>query len=201
MIFNKFIKLLERASNRLFGQYIERQYDAEAMRSVLGEEQEQEHRKKIQKKKNAPAPAAPADSIDALSLKKREIFTQCLKSGVTSVMLDATVAGVVVPESFMGARDLTLNYSYLYNIRDFSFDENAIVASLSFSGVPFKCTVPWSAVLSISSEPIGKYYAFDQRAVPVQTSSTVQRQHAPKKSQETPEARRKKFQVIKGGKA
>ena len=184
MIFQKFSKLLEKMSRLLFGSYFERQYNSEVLTKVLGDEPEE-----------ALAVPARVLSSSEMSKKKKEIFEKCLELGVTSVQLDATLASVVVPDRFKGARDLVLNYSYRYGVHDFSFDEKFIVASLTFSGVPFRCIVSWDAVLGIGSQVSKEFYSFHPEASPQEAAQLIPR--APS----SPEARRKTFQVIKGGRA
>lgn len=189
MILEKLGKLLEKTSRLLFGGHFESQYNEDVVAKILGDEPEEQS-----------DIATPVDSSEEMSEKKREIFSLCLESGVTSVVLDATVSGVVVPDRFKGARDLVLNYSYRYDLPDFSFDEKLIVGSLSFSGAPFKCIVPWNAVLGIGSQTEGKFYAFEQ-APTSQSSPKMQQPPQQSSSSESPESRRKKFQVVKGGKS
>ena len=132
--------------------------------------------------------------IDPANLRKikREVFENSLEKGITSLHLDATVQGTRVPSHLSGQRNLVLNYSYRYQIPDFIFNEDGVVASLSFKGVHFQCVVPWDAVFGIGSHADGNFYSF-VGAVP------EEKQIEEIKNDEASE-RRKGFKLIKGGK-
>lgn len=184
MIFQKFSKILEKASMLLFGSYFERQYNIEVVSKILGDSPEDQS-----------DITSPVLSHEEMNQKKREIFENCLEAGLTSVLLDATLPGVVVPDRFKGARDLVLNYSYRFGVSDFVFDEKLIIATLTFSGVPFKCIVPWDAVLGIGSQVTKQFHAFYPESSMPEVKSSIETQNG------SPEVRRKSFQVIKGGRA
>jgi stringent starvation protein B len=86
-----------------------------------------------------------------LSEKKRQLFEQWLAKGLVTVLLDARVPGVKVPEDFKQDGDLRLNFSFKFQIIDFNFDNNAIKATLSFEAGPFLCEIPWSSVYGLQS--------------------------------------------------
>lgn len=83
---------------------------------------------------------------------KLRCFRHLLENGVTALHLDARQEGVEVPARFQGDPWLVLNYSYRYNVADFTFDENGVTASLSFGGQPHVCFVPWNAVFAITDD-------------------------------------------------
>lgn len=93
---------------------------------------------------------------------KKKFFESSLQSGITTLYLDPRIPGTVVPEKFMGQSMLVLNYSYKYNIRDFTFDDRFVVATLSFGGFPFRCVVPWEAVCAIGSHGQGVVVGFEE---------------------------------------
>jgi hypothetical protein len=98
---------------------------------------------------------------DALAFKKLEIFTEFVDAGMVSVTLDASAQGVCVPPQFEGRPELVLNFSHRFYIEDFTYDEHAICASLSFSGTPFYCVVPWKAVKILLCHDDNRVAVFD----------------------------------------
>lgn len=86
------------------------------------------------------------------SKQKWELFAELLEDGIATLHIDARRPDVLVPGHLAREAWLALNYSYRYNIADFDFDDQAVIASLSFGGRPFRCHVPWSAVFAITNE-------------------------------------------------
>ena len=82
---------------------------------------------------------------------KKQTLLQYLQRGVTMVHLDARRPGVVVPPQYAGDAHLRLNLCYRYSIPDFEIDDRRIQATLSFSGAPFQCILPWESVFGITS--------------------------------------------------
>ena len=93
---------------------------------------------------------------------KRSFFENALENGVATLYLDPRVAGVVVPAKFAGNPSLILNYSYGYNISDFCFDDFSVIATLSFSRIPFKCIIPWNSVFGITNQSEGIFCKFSE---------------------------------------
>ena len=123
---------------------------------------------------------------------KREVFESSLEKGVTSLHLDATVQGTRVPEHLSGQRNLVLNYSYRYQIPDFDFNDEGVIASLSFKGVQFQCVVPWDAVFGIGNHVDSNFYSFVEAAPKEKMAEDEPEKDATE--------RRKGFKLIKGGK-
>ena len=82
---------------------------------------------------------------------KKQTLLQYLQRGVTMVHLDARRAGVIVPPQYANDAHLRLNLCYRYHIPDFEIDERRIQATLSFSGTPFQCVLPWESIFGITS--------------------------------------------------
>jgi stringent starvation protein B len=82
---------------------------------------------------------------------KKQTLLQYLQRGVTMVHLDARRPGVSVPPQYAHDAHLRLNLSYRYSIPDFEIDERRVQATLSFSGTPFQCVIPWESVFGITS--------------------------------------------------
>lgn len=98
---------------------------------------------------------------DPLALKKLGVFKKYIEQGMVSVTLDPRIEGVSVPDHFTNRPELVLNFSYRFFIDDFSFNEHAVCASLSFSGRPFFCVVPWGAVKMMLSHHDNSMAVFD----------------------------------------
>ena len=82
----------------------------------------------------------------------------CGPGSEVSVLLDARISGVVVPENFRNG-SLWLVYSRHYSppIPDLRSDELGIWASLSFGGRLFKTFIPWGAIAVMQvPEEIGR---------------------------------------------
>lgn len=84
------------------------------------------------------------------AMRPIDVFLELLQLGVTALHFDARADGVRVPPWLRDRAWLVLNFSYRYNLSDFTVDEEAVGASLSFSGRPYPCHVPWSAVFAVS---------------------------------------------------
>jgi len=82
---------------------------------------------------------------------KRQTLLHFLERGVTMVHLDARKPGVVVPSQYAQEPHLRLNLSYRYNIPDLEMGERRVQATLSFSGRPFRCLLPWESIFGITS--------------------------------------------------
>jgi hypothetical protein len=103
-----------------------------------------------------PAPAKKAPLVpkydasqfeeDPYAAKKLEVFSRFIEESKVAVTFSTFWPGVSVPAQFMKRHELVLNFSHRFLIEDFTYDEHAICASLSFGGEPFYCVVPWAAV-------------------------------------------------------
>jgi stringent starvation protein B len=82
---------------------------------------------------------------------KRQTLLHFLERGVAMVHLDARKPGVEVPPQYAQEAHLRLNLSYRYNIPDLDLNERRIQATLSFSGRPFRCLLPWGSIFGITS--------------------------------------------------
>jgi len=82
---------------------------------------------------------------------KKQTLLQYLQRGVAMVHLDARRPGVIVPPQYADDAHLRLNLSYRYSIPDLEIDERRVQATLSFSGTPFQCILPWESIFGITS--------------------------------------------------
>jgi stringent starvation protein B len=83
---------------------------------------------------------------------KQEAFLTLLSEGWVSLHLDARRPGVVVPAPFSSQTHLLLQYgrSMPVPIPDLEVTDAGVSATLSFSRVPHRTYVPWSAVYVIA---------------------------------------------------
>jgi stringent starvation protein B len=195
----KFIQqFLEKTTNLLIGNYIEKQNESyEAIMDALDS-----------RKKCAHPPPEDTHSQNDRKMRqaKKEFFAKALQGGIASLYLDPRVVGVIVPEQFRGSSALVLNYSYRYHIADFDFNDERVIASLSFGGFPFQCVVPWDAVTGIGNHTENAFYSFtdsppqvDDKA-PLQVISRQEKLACDQKLHGAATERRKQFRVIKGEK-
>lgn len=133
---------------------------------------------------------------------KRAFFERALGSGIAALYLDPRVNGVVVPEKFAGYNALVLNYSYKYMVSDFAFDDHFVIASLSFGGFPFRCVVPWAAVLAIESRSenlICSFQTAEDNPKIFETGSMAEREVNEEKTFSTKNGKTR-LSLLKGGK-
>lgn len=139
------------------------------------------------------------------NLSKRVFFEKSLENGIAVLYLDPRISGVIVPEKFSGQSLLVLNYSYKYGVNDFMFDDNLVVASLSFGGFPFRCVVPWEAVGAIVDHSRGILCNFgglseeDVMALKVKEKEKTEIEKSPDRVFQTKNGKAK-LMLIKGGK-
>jgi len=83
-----------------------------------------------------------------------EPLQDMLSRGSVLVAVNATCDNVVVPPKYKSDPALVLRIGYDLHppVLDLVVDERGISGALTFSGAPFQCTLPWSAVLSVRSE-------------------------------------------------
>ena len=83
---------------------------------------------------------------------KQEAFLTLLSEGWVALHLDARRPGVVVPAPFSSQAQLVLQYgcSMPIPIPDLEVTAAGVSATLSFSRVPHRTYVPWSAVFAVT---------------------------------------------------
>lgn len=83
--------------------------------------------------------------------KRETLFAHLRKPLGAFVYLDPRRAGVVVPEHLRAQHQLVLQLGLQFQrpIPDLELTDAGITATLSFRGVRFHCTIPWSAVYAI----------------------------------------------------
>ena len=97
-----------------------------------------------------PEDVEPAKSLedDTAAPDKRSVVEQLLEQGAVLVHVDARKPEVAVPARFRGDPKLVLRFGYGLNpaIVDLAVDERGISGTLTFSGQPYHCELPWTAV-------------------------------------------------------
>jgi len=193
----KFVqRFMEKTANFLFGGYVQRETDS--YETLL---------KAMERQQEPPPDEVHQVTPEQLHKMKREFFSRSLQGGIASLHFDPRMKGVVVPERFRKQELLVLNYSYRYHIADFDFDDDKVVASLSFGGNPFQCVVPWNAVMGIGNQAESMYYSFVAHDPLMKTDEKQSLQNIKNEKQEFDQVsheraleRRNQFKVIKGEK-
>lgn len=82
---------------------------------------------------------------------KRTVAEQILARGDLTLHFDPRKPGVEVPEHLRAQPTLVLQVGHAMHvpIPDLRLDELGLYGTLSFSQVPYACTVPWSAVYAL----------------------------------------------------
>lgn len=105
-----------------------------------------------------PAEVPSIDSLgdedDASAPDKRRTLEQLLSRGPVLVHVDARRVEVTVPPRFRTDASLVLRFGYNLNpaIGDLIVDDDSIAGTLTFSGQPFRCILPWTAVYAAMVE-------------------------------------------------
>ena len=86
--------------------------------------------------------------MDTLNKKKYDFLLHLLETGDALVCLDARLPEVDVPENQKGNSSLNLIFNLNFR-RPFTVNEDAISATLAFSGRPHECLLPFEAVWAI----------------------------------------------------
>ncbi len=94
------------------------------------------------------------DDDDASAPDKRRTLEALLDRGAVLVHVDARRAEVSVPARFRADPSLVLRFGYDLTpaIADLVVDDEAVSGTLTFSGQPFRCVLPWTAVYAAMVE-------------------------------------------------
>jgi hypothetical protein len=132
----------------------EREFDASA-RAQKGEVVEVAFGASAREPDPEPADDVPEIAVAMSDDDMRRAFDELIDEGLTTVTLDSRVDGVSVPSHLLGRPQLNLNFSRLFHIEDFDWDDVGVRASLSFGDGDFFCDVPWTAVYLLRCDKAG----------------------------------------------
>jgi stringent starvation protein B len=82
-----------------------------------------------------------------------DVIRELLDQGMVRIIVDATRDDVLVPEQFKGNAMLHLNLSYRFEGHNMRFGQRTLCVTLSFARVPFRCEIPWSAIVAAGLLP------------------------------------------------
>jgi hypothetical protein len=77
-----------------------------------------------------------------------DILRELLEQGMVRIIVDATRPDVIVPEQLRANPTLHLNLSYKFEGHNMRFGQSSLCVTLSFSRVPFRCEIPWAALIA-----------------------------------------------------
>lgn len=105
---------------------------------------------------STPEDVDPSPGLDdGLSMPlKRDLVRELLAQGPVLIHIDARMPGVSVPLQLSRDPRLVLRFGYNLTpeITDLEVDDKAISGTLTFSGVPHHCILPWPVVYAVVSE-------------------------------------------------
>jgi len=93
------------------------------------------------------------------SATKRSVLEKLLEQSMVLVTIDARAEGVAAPEHLVGDPQLRLNLSHRFGL-PMEIDEWGIHATLTFSGTPFTCRLPWKSIYLVVSHATGQPFLF-----------------------------------------
>lgn len=82
----------------------------------------------------------------------RDVLDDALSRGKVYIHVDPTIAGVDLPSALMSRERVPLVIAWQAPHIDLQLDEDGIAATLRFSGNPYRCVVPWPALLAVISD-------------------------------------------------
>jgi len=116
--------------------------------------------------------------VTAAYRSKKEALTAFLDKGMTMVHLDARRNGVIVPAQFSNQQELRLNLSYRFSGTEMSIDDSYLEATLTFTGVPFRCRIPMMAIYALTSHVTGAGLVFPE-SLPEEILSELEHEFQP----------------------
>lgn len=92
----------------------------------------------------------------------RELIEELLKDDHCLVHINAATKGVTLPDHLAKNPTVTLKLSY-YFAGTLLMNESDITVELRFGGIPFTCTIPYTAIWAVTSAG-GFHTTFDEKA-------------------------------------
>jgi stringent starvation protein B len=87
----------------------------------------------------------------------RRILEDALSRGKVYIHVNALAEGVDLPQALMGRERVPLVVAWRAPDINLDLGEDQIMATLRFSSEPYRCVIPWGAVLAvIADHPIAK---------------------------------------------
>lgn len=99
--------------------------------------------------------------VDTPTKSKQEVLDELLDKGMVQVLVDARQKGVEVPPHLIGDLQLRLNLSRRFGL-PLVFDDDGIIATLTFQKIPHECKLPWEAIYAIISYVTGEPFLFPE---------------------------------------
>jgi len=81
-------------------------------------------------------------------MDKKQILLDHLAIAKTTIAIDPTVEGVKLPKNLMEKDTVRLNLSNNFP-GPMMFKDGKVIATLSFSGQPFECHIPYEAIFAV----------------------------------------------------
>src|SRR6266536_2435591 len=84
--------------------------------------------------------------------EKHSLFSNWLSQGTVMVTFLTEHPMVEIPIELKDKPMLSLNFSYNFQVSDFSFNQKAVWGTLSFANGEHFCRVPWTAIIAMHSK-------------------------------------------------
>ncbi len=99
-------------------------------------------------------PSPPIEQMYPQAPDKRAFVEELLTDGAVLVHVDARAEDTSVPPGFEDDPRLVLRFGYGLSpaIHDLTVDAEGLLGTLTFSGAPHRCVLPWHAVYAAVSE-------------------------------------------------
>lgn len=82
---------------------------------------------------------------------KHQTLLNRLDQGMTCIFINSECENVSLPPHLMNQPQVVLNLSYQFHLKLFEINRWGVEASVSFSGQPFHCRLPWDCIYYIQS--------------------------------------------------
>jgi stringent starvation protein B len=119
---------------------------------------------------------------------KKTVLGELLSQGMVLVTLDARRADVEVPPHLRDDAQLRLNLSYRFGL-PMQLDDTGVNATLTFSGTPYPCRLPWSSIYLLVSHVSGRPILFPADVPPEFANGMLNRKTAAEAAPPEPSGR------------
>ena len=129
---------------------------------------------------------------------KKEVALALLEQTTAFVHLDPRLQGVVVPMTFKsrGQLELQVGLNMAVPIPDLRVEDDGLSCTLSFSGRPFWCSIPWSAVYAVVGED-GRGMVWPEDLPPELAQQQQQQAAAPAPAEDGAPAKKRRTRTAK----